>query len=122
MNVGNKLRRSETKPEKELNVSRLRVIEHGNECFAAAVDYRKYRRHKNFSCYDDDAANELHNMANKIAIRTEDQTFSGKDPMSVIAFFWEIKSVCHTCRAHEPAESWLFKQFLICLAEVAVKA
>lgn len=63
-----KLRRCTPRPESELDVPSLRAIELVNDRFTAVVDNRKYWLSKKSSRYDDDMANELHEMAKTIAV------------------------------------------------------
>lgn len=61
-------------------------------------------------------------MARSIAIQIKYRIISRKEPMSVIAFFWEIKWACDACRIHEGVALQVLKQFLTGPAEAGVKA
>lgn len=61
-------------------------------------------------------------MAKKIAVQMKDHTISGKDPMPVITFLQEFKSVCDVCGIPGGAAMWLFKLYPTSPAKAAVKA
>lgn len=62
-----------------------------NYLFQKAIYYRTYRPTKQSALYNVDVAHELHYMAKKTALQTKESTFSGKDPMPVIAFLLTLK-------------------------------
>lgn len=77
----NKLRWYTPKPERDMDVAGLRVIEPINDHLAAAFDYRNYHLLKNPSCYNDDVEHELHKLTKRMAVKIKDRTFYGKDRM-----------------------------------------
>lgn len=78
--AGSKLRQYTLKPERELDVIGLKVVETINDRFVAAVDYRNYRLLKKWPRYEDDVTHKLHKMAKNIAMQMKDRILSGKKP------------------------------------------
>lgn len=79
------------------------------ELSADAVDYRNDKTIKKSAWYEDDVANELKRMMNNTAVQMNDRTFSGKDPVSIIAFLQNFKATCDAWDIHEEADVWLSK-------------
>lgn len=91
MTVGNKSMWYKTKPERELDVPVLRVIEPINLRLATAVDHQIYRFLENSSSYVNDVAHELHKLPREIVVQMKESTSSRKNLMSVVTFPQEFK-------------------------------
>lgn len=72
-----------------------------NELLSNAVKYCRYRLSKTSARYDDDVANELNKRTKKTTVQIKDRTFSGRDPVSIIAFLQNFKTACDACNIHE---------------------
>lgn len=98
--AGSKSKRYTTKPERELNVYCLKVIEPVKDRFAAAVHNQNDRLLKRSSRYDDDVAKELHKVAKKLSVEMKDSTISGKDRMQLPAFSQDCECTYDACKTH----------------------
>lgn len=76
---------------------------------------------KKSSLYHDDVAHQLHMMAKKIVEQVKDCTFAEKVLLLVITYLQEFKLACGAWTIHEGTALWLFKQYFIDPAEVALK-
>lgn len=92
-----------SRPEWELDVPGLRVLDSFNGRFSSGVNHRNYRLLKKSCHYDDDVEHELHKMAEKMAVRMKDHIFSGKDTLSVVAFLQVYMTAFNLCRTNEDA-------------------
>lgn len=85
------------KPEKDLDVPGVEVLEPVDNCFAAAVNCQDYRLLKKSSRNDHIVVHKLHKMSKKLALQMKDRTLSRKNPKPVIAFLEEFKSPFVAC-------------------------
>lgn len=74
---------------KDLDNPGLKIIKPVNDRLAAAADYQYYRLMKKMSQYDNDGAQELHMIPEKIVAQIKDHVSSEKDHISVIVFLHE---------------------------------
>lgn len=102
-----KLRRHKPRKAIELDILELRVIKTAEENIAAAANYHNFRLQKLLYHYEHGVTQGVHRMANKTAFHMKDQTFSGKEPMLILAVLRDFKYSKAACRAQEWDETWL---------------
>lgn len=74
-----------------MNIPSIKLIESGNNSFAATVDFGSYRVLSELYCYDIDVTIQLQKMAKKIAVQMKDRTLSRKYPTSLTTILQKIK-------------------------------
>lgn len=84
--------------DKPDQITVLEVFKPVNDLLWKALDCPTYSLIKRSAWYDEDVAHELHRMAKRTAAQMNDRTFSGRDPMSVIAFLQDLRTTCDVCR------------------------
>lgn len=72
---------------KSCRFTKLNVLEPVRNLLRRGVNYLRYCSIKQSRRYDDGVAHELHGMKKKSVSQMKDRTFSGKDVMSVTAFW-----------------------------------
>lgn len=101
------------------NLVELRPV---SDLFTDAFDFRQYRLLRKFGWYDDDVARGLNRMTKKVTMQMKDETFGGRDPVSIIGFLQDFRAACNDCSIVEGAALWLFKYFLADPVELDIKA
>lgn len=67
-------------------------------------------------------ANEVNEKTRKMVAEMENKNFNGKEPLSIIAFLQEFKSICDELHIYDSAQIWLFKNYLNGLVESVIRA
>lgn len=64
---------------------------------------------------------KLSRIIKKAAVQMKDGTFSGRDPVLIIAFLQNFKAFCDACNIHIRATLWLLQNFLTGPVEAVIK-
>lgn len=85
------------KSESPPDLPEVIVTKPENEHFTDVDDYGSYRLIKKLVRYNDDVADGLSKMTRRTAVRMKDQTFNGRDSVSIIAIMQDSETGCDAC-------------------------
>ena len=91
---------------------KLAIIRPTREIFAKAVNYKSYRLQNRTDTYTSATSSRVTKLEKKLKIQMGSHTFSGKDPITVLAFLARFRDACDKNDVAAGIAVWCFQYFL----------
>ena len=98
--------------KKKATKANLKVFIPLNDWYVKACDYHSYRLRDRDGQYTSSVAEKIPKHRKRLEPQMKNRTFSGQDPITILAFLNWFQKACDQCGISEGAALWCFQFFL----------